>query len=195
MRTPREFQGGFVVFKVRLKDGSTISCSATLKGKVYVLHFHFVSGTLDLIRQGLVCFKSKERSLHLGSFSFSSSLPFSSSSSPTFKVLADLKSNMALWQKCKSIGNSFFLKQDPSLSSPFDHFSLLKNLNIRNQDPTPPLECGDGVPGVDRGGLRVVIVIVVVIMVIVIIIVVIKVILKRKVCQGEVCVMVLKEHS
>ena len=108
MRTPREFQGGFVVFKVRLKDGSTISCSATLKGKVYVLHFHFVSGTLDLIRQGLVCFKSRERSLHLGSFSFSSSLPFSSSSSPTFKVLADLKSNMALWQKCKSIGNSFF---------------------------------------------------------------------------------------
>ena len=93
----------------------------------------------------------------------------------------------------------FFLKQDPSLSSPFHHFSLLKNLNIRNQDPTPPLECGDSVPGVDRGGLRVVIVIVivivVVIMVIVIIIVVIKVILKRKVCQGEVCVMVLKEHS
>ena len=67
----------------------------------------------------------------------------------------------------------------------------MKNLNIRNQDPTPPLECGDSVPGVDRGGLRVVIVIVivivVVIMVIVIIIVAIKVILKRGMSGTSMC--------
>ena len=99
---------------------------------VCVLHFHFVSGTLDLIRQGLVCFKSRERSLHLGSFSFSSSLPFSSSSSPTFKVLAQVKyGTLAEMQKYRKL---FFIARSTFIIT----FHFWKTLTLEIKTPRLP---------------------------------------------------------